>query len=107
MTPIERIPVTGNKYSADYERLRSEVLEIISQKVQLCEIDPGNYNHNSVRDVLKRAIRRACFEYNKDHNAHISWGQFDIMSRRIDNKYHWYIQFNFGPEKEETCTKTC
>lgn len=106
ITPIEKLP--GEKvdlYKEARIRLENDILQIVRDKITLCEITSEMYTTNTMRDALKRAIRYAVVHSNHRNNVkrgetgHLDESMFSIIRRKdAEGKHHFYIEYT--AEKE-------
>lgn len=97
ITPIEKLP---EKPTSDYEAAQAkaiqDVLQIIRERIPLCEITMDAYSGNYMRSAVHTAIRRACWRWNKDNQERRIdfYMQFEVISRNDkDGNRHWYIKY--------------
>ena len=97
ITPIEKLP---EKPTSDYEAAQQkaiqDVLQIIRERISLCEITMDAYSGNYMRTAIHTAIRRACWRWNKDNQERRIdfYTQFEVTSRKDKGENrHWYIKY--------------
>ena len=97
ITPIEKLPAKPTSvYEAAQERAIQDVLQIIRERIPLCEITMDAYSGNYMRSAINYAIRRAGWRWNKDNpdNRIDYFTQLDVTSRKDkDGNRHWYIKY--------------
>lgn len=94
---IEKLPEKPTStYKAAQAQAIEDVLQIIRERITLCEITMDAYSGNYIRSAIHYAIRRACWHWNKDNpeNRIDFYTQFDVTSRKDkDGNRHWYIKY--------------
>ena len=106
--PIESLPGEQvDQFKAARDALTEDVLQIIRQKIPLCEITSEKYTTNTMRDALKRAVRYAEVLWNRREAVQegeierVDGNMFTIIRRKShDGKYHYYIEFSGAKEDE-------
>ena len=97
ITPIEKLPAKPTSvYEAAQAQAIEDVLQIIRERIPLCEITMDAYSGNYKRSALNSAIRRACWRWNKDNQEKRIdfYTQFEVTSRKDkDGNRHWYIKY--------------
>ena len=97
ITPIDKLP---EKPTSDYEAAQAkaiqDILQIIRERIPLCEITMDAYSGSYIRSAIHLAIRRACWRWNKDNQEKRIdfYTQFEVTSRKDkDGNRHWYIKY--------------
>lgn len=97
ITPIDKLP---EKPTSDYEAAQAkaiqDILQIIRERIPLCEITMDAYSGSYIRSAIHWAIRRACWRWNKDNQEKRIdfYTQFEVTSRKDkDGNRHWYIKY--------------
>ncbi len=103
--PIENLPGTQvDKYEAARDGLIEDVIQIIREKIPLCEITSEAYTVNTMRSAISAAIRRGTVRWNQSlpEGAPRIWpDRFTILRRKdAEKKPHFYIQYDV-PEEEQ------
>ena len=105
--PVESMPgLPEDDFKVARKQVLDDILQIIRERIPLCEITIKNYSENYYRSIIKDAIRKACTRYNDSLVAQtpacVYPDMFDISRRKGDDgKYHWYIKFDIPAEEGE------
>lgn len=79
------------------ETLKTDIREIIENKIQLCEITNSPYPPSTMRGHLSKAMRSVVWEYaiqDKEHRTPRAEDVFKIQSHKENKVIHWYVQFD-------------
>ena len=100
ITLIEKLPEKPtSRYEAAQAQAIEDVLQIIRERIPLCEITMDAYIGNYKRSALNSAIRKACCKYNRENALERGdridyFEQFDLTSRKDkDGIRHWFIKY--------------
>ena len=105
--PVDSMPgVPEDAFKEARKQVLEDVLQIIRERIPLCEITIMHYSENYYRSIIKEAIRKACDRYNNTRTIETPFDvypdMFDVSRRKgYDGKYHWYIKFDMQPEEED------
>lgn len=105
--PVESMPgAPEDVFKVARKQVLDDILQIIRERIPLCEITIKHYSENYYRSIIKEAIRKACDRYNDTRTVQeptdVYPDMFDVSRRKgYDGKYHWYIKFEIQPEEVE------
>ena len=105
--PVESMPgAPEDVFKVARKQVLDDILQIIRERIPLCEITIKHYSENYYRSIIKEAIRKACDRYNDTRTIqtplHVYPDMFDVSRRKGDDgKYHWYIKFKTHQEEDE------
>lgn len=91
--PVDSIPCTNGQYLEKQERLKRDIVDIIEGRVIRAEIVGYDSPNSTMRGHIQHAIISVAYkQYHVRVNS--STKCFNIHSRKVNGKTHWYVEFN-------------
>ena len=91
--PVDSIPYTNGQFLEKKNRLERDIVDIIEGRVKCAEIVGYDSPNSTMRGHIQHAIISVAYkQYHVRVNS--STKCFNIHSRKVNGKTHWYVEFN-------------